>query len=382
MAAQDLSTQFDTDWQKAQERYQTGLNSGFSEADAEQLYLAPIRAKWKIIQASPETFQKKGNMAKINSDFEDAGVSAVKNLTRDQPAKPKPGKRPVKGAVPEDSTGKTVSDHFMPLMQKWAMEVTAEKGQSKATAATQKLQVGDLRSQIKRLETKRGTYTYHLNDAKLDPATKTNYTAAVSSIDSQLADLNGQYQTILSGGTLPAAAPAASEVPTPFGQQNTSFQPPAETQPSPAVPSAAGGDSISPDLAASGLRMPAPTPFDEFRQQFSAKLDAELQAQAAPATPASNGKFFISGANGKPDLTNYGGGRTEADAAWAARTAPRISPPADIAPVEPTAATVMADQAKPAVAGNNAPIASQEAYDALASGDQYMDAQGNLRRKK
>src|ERR1035437_7315112 len=96
----DLSTEFDADWQKAQERYQAGVNGGYSEADAGQLYLAPSRAKWKNIQASPETFQKKGNMAKINSDFEDAGVSAMKNLTRDQPAKPTPGKRPVKGAVP------------------------------------------------------------------------------------------------------------------------------------------------------------------------------------------------------------------------------------------------------------------------------------------
>jgi hypothetical protein len=73
---------------------------------------------------------------------------------------------------------------------------------------------------------------------------------------------------------------------------------------------------------------------------------------AALAMPdRNNGKFFISGANGKPDLTNYAGGRTEADAAWAARSGRGVgfTPPAvpDTAPVEPTAATVMADQAKP-----------------------------------
>jgi hypothetical protein len=390
MAVQDLSTQFDADWQKAQKRYQEYINVAYTKdetdfiakskdkamakaaieaktaAEADQLYLAPVHAKWKVIQSAPQFFQDKSNLGRINSDFEDATQAASKS------------------AFDRSSDGASPAGDLGPLVQKWATEVTSEKGMAKTSAATQKLQVGDLRSQIKRLETKRGTYTYHLNDAKLDPETAKNYTAAVGNIDSQLADLNGQYKTLLGGGTLPAqpAAVAAPQVQTPFGQPNTSFQPPAETQPSPIVPSAAGGDNISPDLAASGLRMPAPTPFDEFRQQFSAKLDAELQAQAAPATPASNGKFFISGANGKPDLTNYGGGRTEADAAWAARTAPRISPPADIAPVEPTAATVTADQAKPAVAGNNAPIASQEAYDALASGDQYMDAQGNLRRKK
>src|ERR1035437_1008973 len=289
MAVQDLSTQFDADWQKAQKRYQEYINVAYTKdetdfiakskdkamakaaieaktaAEADQLYLAPVHAKWKVIQSAPQFFQDKSNLGRINSDFEDATQAASKS------------------AFDRSSDGASPAGDLGPLVQKWATEVTSEKGMAKTSAATQKLQVGDLRSQIKRLETKRGTYTYHLNDAKLDPETAKNYTAAVSRIGSQLADLNGQYQTILSGGTLPAAAPAAPEVPTPFGQQNTSFQPPAETQPSPAVPSAAGGGSISPDLAASGLRLPAPTPFDEFRQQFSAKLDAEMQPKEAAA---------------------------------------------------------------------------------------------------
>ena len=354
MAVQDLSTQFDSDWQKAQKRYQEYINVAYTKdetdfiakskdkamakaaieaktaAEADQLYLAPVHAKWKVIQSAPQFFQDKSNLGRINSDFEDAAASSSRAAFDRSPD----------GASPAGDLG--------PLVQKWATELTAEKGMAKTSEVAQKLQVGDLRSQIKRLETKRGTYTYHLNDAKLDPETAKNYTAAVGNIDSQLADLKGQYQTMLSGGTMPAqpAAAAAPQAQTPFGQPNTSFQPPAETQPSPIVPSAAGGDNISPDLAASGLRMPAPTPFDEFRQQFSAKLDAEMQPKEAAAMPASNGKFFISGANAKPDLTNYGGGRSEADAAWAAMSAPRMNLPADTAPVEPTAATVMADQAK------------------------------------
>jgi hypothetical protein len=269
------------------------------------------------------------------------------------------------------------------------MEVTADKAEGKTSSAERKIELSDIRSSMRRTTARRDKYHDKLVNnfpTITDPDARhlaiTNHKTEENKAISELADLKAQEQSILSGRTLPAQPAAAPEGQTPFSQPNTSFQPPAETQPTPPVPSAAGGENISPDLAASGLRMPAPTPFDEFRQQLSAKLDAELQPKEAAAMPASNGKFFISGQNGKPDLTNYGGGRSEADAAWAARTTPRINPPADTAPVEPTAATVMADQAKPTAAGKNTPIDSQEAYDALASGDQYLDAQGNLRRKK
>ena len=60
---------------------------------------------------------------------------------------------------------------------------------------------------------------------------------------------------------------------------------------------------------------------------LSAARASQTPAAAPAVSPAAvlaspKGKFFISGMNGKPDLTNYEGGRAGADAAWAARPAP------------------------------------------------------------
>jgi hypothetical protein len=420
MAAQDLSTQFDADWQKAQERYQAGVSGGYTEADADQLYLAPIRAKWKIIQASPETFQRKGNMAKINSDFEDAGVSAMKNLTRDKPTKPMPVKRPVRGAapaVPEDSTGKTVADHFGPLVQKWAMEVTADKAGNKTSSAERKIELSDIRSSMRRATARRDKYHDKLVNnfpTITEPDARhlaiANHKSEEDKAISELAGLKAQEQTLLSGGTLPTVAAATPEVKMPVGEQGKFYnrvladRAAIEKNPVATGSSARGfnmgllGGNLTRSISSDSIAQEsdqAKQVMSDFAKRLAPQIDPASgqvieglpAAAAAPAMPVrNNGQFFISGANGKPDLTNYAGGRAEADAAWAARSArgAGFTPPAapDAAPVEPTATTVMADQTKPTPAGKNAPIDSQQAYDALASGDQYMDAQGNLRRKK
>ena len=100
---QDLAAEFDADWQKAMQRYNTGVNAGYTEADADTLYLAPVREKWKLIQSSPSTFTDKSKLDKINSDFEAAQESAVKNLNR------------------SESTEETVGSRIGPLAQKWSI---------------------------------------------------------------------------------------------------------------------------------------------------------------------------------------------------------------------------------------------------------------------
>ena len=100
---QDLSSDFDADWKQAQQRVQAATSSGLSQQDAEKLYLAPVTTKWNIIQSNPSAFTTKSNLDKINSDFETAQESAVKNLSR------------------SDSTEKTVSDQLSPLAQKWSI---------------------------------------------------------------------------------------------------------------------------------------------------------------------------------------------------------------------------------------------------------------------
>lgn len=50
--------QFLADWNAAQQRYRAGVNAGYSDADAADLYLAPVKNKWDILKSVPETMQK------------------------------------------------------------------------------------------------------------------------------------------------------------------------------------------------------------------------------------------------------------------------------------------------------------------------------------
>lgn len=139
---QDLTADFDADWQKAQQRYQNYYNQAYTteqnnfikaigenvrrkggsdsevaaalaeakqqvESDknkeADSLYLAPIRQKWKIIQSAPETFSSKSKREQIGQDFESAQESAVKNLSRDE------------------SVESSVASRIAPLSQKWSL---------------------------------------------------------------------------------------------------------------------------------------------------------------------------------------------------------------------------------------------------------------------
>jgi len=77
----DLTSQSDADWQLAQKRYNDALNAGYDEKTAASLYLAPVDAKWKIIQSNPDAFDNADSLNAINSDFNDAQSSAVKAVS-------------------------------------------------------------------------------------------------------------------------------------------------------------------------------------------------------------------------------------------------------------------------------------------------------------
>lgn len=49
---------FLADWNAAQSRYRAGVQAGYSDADAADLYLAPVKNKWDILKTVPETMQK------------------------------------------------------------------------------------------------------------------------------------------------------------------------------------------------------------------------------------------------------------------------------------------------------------------------------------
>jgi hypothetical protein len=54
----DPDKQFNADWDTAQQRYRAAVNSGYSEADAAQLYLNPVKDKWDILKDVPETMKR------------------------------------------------------------------------------------------------------------------------------------------------------------------------------------------------------------------------------------------------------------------------------------------------------------------------------------
>jgi hypothetical protein len=82
----DMATAFNADWTRAQDLYQQALNSQYTPEQADEVYLAPVREKWKIAaKAVPQDkptfdkFQQESNQA---IDRFHAGINA--NYTPEQ----------------------------------------------------------------------------------------------------------------------------------------------------------------------------------------------------------------------------------------------------------------------------------------------------------
>ena len=78
--ADDVRQQFNDDWQQATDLYQKGVDGGYSESDADQIYLQPIRDKWKIIQSTPSLMQDKDALDKMHTEYGDALNGFYKNI--------------------------------------------------------------------------------------------------------------------------------------------------------------------------------------------------------------------------------------------------------------------------------------------------------------
>lgn len=71
----DEATQYLNEWQQAQDRYRAGVNAGYSDEDAQQMYLAPVQAKWDILKAVPPALK-----AKAATDLDTAHISFLKGI--------------------------------------------------------------------------------------------------------------------------------------------------------------------------------------------------------------------------------------------------------------------------------------------------------------
>jgi hypothetical protein len=100
----DISQQFDSDWSDAQELYRKGVDSGYSENDAYQLYLQPIRDKYKILESSPELMQNPARLEKFHNEYDGSLDSFYNSISKGE------------GYKLEDAFGRYVR----PVQEKWA----------------------------------------------------------------------------------------------------------------------------------------------------------------------------------------------------------------------------------------------------------------------
>jgi hypothetical protein len=104
----NLNSLFESDWQKAQDQYDAGVKAGYSTTDADNLYLQPVRSKWKIISESPQLLQDSDQLKKFHTQYDSAVENFHKNLnsySRDggQWASEQPGS-------------------LLPVLQKWSIQ--------------------------------------------------------------------------------------------------------------------------------------------------------------------------------------------------------------------------------------------------------------------
>ena len=76
----DTDKLFNAEWDSAQQRYRAAVNSGYSESDAAQLYLNPVKDKWDTLKDVPESMKRQAalEMDKAQQAFVDGAQSGYK----------------------------------------------------------------------------------------------------------------------------------------------------------------------------------------------------------------------------------------------------------------------------------------------------------------
>lgn len=71
----DPVKQFNFEWDAAQKRYQAGVNSGYSQSDADSMFLAPVRNKFEILKSVPTPLK-----AQAAKELDAARLSYLKGI--------------------------------------------------------------------------------------------------------------------------------------------------------------------------------------------------------------------------------------------------------------------------------------------------------------
>lgn len=104
----ELSDSFNTDWEQANAQYQDALNKGYSDEDAQKLFLEPTIQKWNIIKTSPSLLQRKDKLTAFTQDFE----QSKKNF------------QDYYNAYSRDGGQSAFSRTLGPTLQKWGVEAS------------------------------------------------------------------------------------------------------------------------------------------------------------------------------------------------------------------------------------------------------------------
>lgn len=104
--APSLSDQFESEWNAAQSKAQQAVSDGYSQEDASQMYLQPVRAKWRILQSSPSLLNNPKLRGKFDEEFDASTAQFQKNLQ----------------SYNKDGGGWAFEQSLQPTLQKWGTE--------------------------------------------------------------------------------------------------------------------------------------------------------------------------------------------------------------------------------------------------------------------
>jgi hypothetical protein len=78
--APTLESNFQSEWEQANNDYASAIKAGFTPEDSQRLYLEPVTQKWSIVASSPGLQQDKKRFNTFNTEFNDAQDNYHKNF--------------------------------------------------------------------------------------------------------------------------------------------------------------------------------------------------------------------------------------------------------------------------------------------------------------
>jgi hypothetical protein len=112
--AEQLSSDFDSDWSEAQDKYNNAIKAGYDPADAETQYLAPVRTKYQIISQTPSLLGNQRNLMSFTKEYDDETSEFQKRYN----------------SFNRDGGAWAAQQTIKPLLDKWSIKASLPSGPS------------------------------------------------------------------------------------------------------------------------------------------------------------------------------------------------------------------------------------------------------------